>query len=166
MSLLVQHSHWKPRTLTRTSALMSGAALRTLSRGVVRRACKGRPDTAWPGPDADPCASQSVPRGQRQPAWGARAICGRVSRSARRLPPPAPAAPDKWAFSRFDSLWWGSLASVHVSTLDLLRVHWPEIMSPVCLGGRDFRSGRPVCPATPPPFNTLNMHYWISTPFL
>ena len=36
----------------------------------------------------------------------------------------------------------GSLAAVHVSTLDLLRAHWPEIMSPMQVGGRNIRSGR------------------------
>lgn len=36
----------------------------------------------------------------------------------------------------------GSLAPVHVSTLDLLRVHWPEIMSPMQVGGQNIRSER------------------------
>lgn len=36
----------------------------------------------------------------------------------------------------------GSLAPVHVSTLDLLGAQWPEIMSPMRVAGWDIRGGR------------------------
>lgn len=57
----------------------------------------------------------------------------------------------------------GSLAPVHVSTLDLLGVHWPEIMPPMEVGGRNIGGRFAFFPFL---FNTLNMHYWISTQFL
>lgn len=52
----------------------------------------------------------------------------------------------------------GSLALVHVSTLDLLRVHWPEIMSPMQVGGRNIRSGRLAFFSPLPPFFFFLIH--------
>lgn len=42
----------------------------------------------------------------------------------------APTIFDKFAFSRYDRHWWGSLAQFHISTFGLLWVHWPELISP------------------------------------
>lgn len=58
------------------------------------------------------------------------------------VPLPPLAAYDKWLSVDMTATGGGSLAPVHVSTLDLLRVHWPEIMSPMQVGGRNVRSGR------------------------
>lgn len=103
---------------------------------------------SWPGPTSRPWRS------------------GRLGDS-----PPAPLPPlaayDKRLSVDMTATGGGSLAPVHVSTLDLLRVHWPEIMSPMQVGGRNVRGGRfGGFFFSLLFFNTLNMHYWISTRFL
>lgn len=125
---------------------------------------KGRP--GWPGRSA-------AGDGRRVPppcglALDTRAAPWAVLLCETLVPLPPQASYDKWAFSRYDSHRRGSPAPAHISTLDLLRVHWPEIMSPVRVGGRDVRSGRfgGVFFFFFFLFNTLNMHYWISTRFL
>lgn len=59
----------------------------------------------------------------------------------------------------------GSLALVHGATLDSLRVHWPELMSLMQVGGQNTRGGR-LAFLLPFLFNTLNMHYWSSNRLL
>lgn len=72
--------------------------------------------------------------GTDQPALDTWAAPWAVPLCETFVPLPPQASYDKWAFSRYDSHRRGSLAPVHISTLDLLRVHWPEIMSPVRVG--------------------------------
>ena len=86
----------------------------------------------------------SGPASANQPAPEKRAIW-RLPCSARRLSPsgPRPRPPMTSGLSvDMTATGGGSLAPVHISTLDLLRVHWPEIMSPMQVGGRNIRSGR------------------------
>lgn len=170
-----------PRALVPAGSLASAVAGNTEVTYVRRpwalaswAASAEGPREGWPptgqaqreGLDAGPGPrSLSSRASANQPAWTNGPIGWRVSllREAFVLLRPQ-AADDKRAFSRYDSHWWGSLAPGHVSTLDLLRVHWPEIMSPMRAGGRDIRSGR--FGVFSPLLETLNMHYWIATPSL